>query len=55
MFDTLLYFSVKGFDGMFLGRIDYQDKSQRLVNKTMEMIWSGCDNLGKMIYFYFIS
>ena len=28
-----------GFDGLFLGRIDYQDKNGRLNNQTAEMIW----------------
>lgn len=39
-------FLKKGFDGMFLSRIDYQDKEQRLDERTMEMIWSGSNNLG---------
>uniref|UniRef100_A0AB38ZEA6 Alpha-mannosidase n=1 Tax=Ectomocoris sp. TaxID=3104572 RepID=A0AB38ZEA6_9HEMI len=28
-----------GFDGLFLGRIDYQDKNYRIANKAMEMLW----------------
>ncbi|XP_076297759.1 lysosomal alpha-mannosidase II [Lasioglossum baleicum] len=39
-------FSQLGFDGLFLGRIDYQDKQQRLRNKTMEFIWKGSPSLG---------
>ncbi|CAK1547903.1 unnamed protein product [Leptosia nina] len=35
-----------GFDGLFLGRIDYQDKLARLKNKEMEMLWRGDDDLG---------
>ncbi|XP_039762685.1 lysosomal alpha-mannosidase-like isoform X1 [Pararge aegeria] len=35
-----------GYDGLFLGRIDYQDKGARLSQKRMEMIWRGDDNLG---------
>ncbi|XP_017767636.1 PREDICTED: lysosomal alpha-mannosidase-like isoform X2 [Eufriesea mexicana] len=35
-----------GFDGMFLGRLDYQDKANRLKEKTMEFIWKGSPNLG---------
>ncbi|XP_029036014.2 lysosomal alpha-mannosidase isoform X2 [Osmia bicornis bicornis] len=35
-----------GFDGMFLGRLDYQDKRQRQKDKTMEFIWKGSPNLG---------
>lgn len=36
-----------GYDGLFLGRIDYEDKSHRLVNKKSEMIWHASDNLGE--------
>ncbi|KAJ8898443.1 hypothetical protein PR048_003803 [Dryococelus australis] len=35
-----------GFDGLFFGRLDYQDKQQRLQNKTMEMMWKASANLG---------
>lgn len=35
-----------GYDGLFLGRIDYEDKSTRFVNKTTEMIWQASDSLG---------
>ncbi len=34
-----------GFDGLFFGRIDFQDYAQRNVSKTMEMIWKGSANL----------
>lgn len=36
-----------GFDGLFFGRLDYQDKDKRLKEKTMELLWMGSDNLGK--------
>ncbi|KAM3955163.1 lysosomal alpha-mannosidase isoform 2-T2 [Aphomia sociella] len=36
-----------GYDGLFLGRIDYQDKYTRLRDKRMEMLWRGDDDLGK--------
>ncbi|KAF5294473.1 hypothetical protein FQR65_LT01599 [Abscondita terminalis] len=39
-------FSQLGYDGLFLGRIDYQDKKFRLNTKTMEMIWRSSENLG---------
>ena len=29
-----------GFDGLFFGRLDYDDKARRMRTKTMEMIWS---------------
>lgn len=41
MFHILL---VKGFDGLFLGRIDYQDQKQRIASKNMEMVWLGHKN-----------
>lgn len=39
--------SAMGYDGLFLGRIDYQDKRMRLIEKKMEMVWRGDDNLGE--------
>ncbi|XP_026724554.1 lysosomal alpha-mannosidase-like isoform X2 [Trichoplusia ni] len=39
--------SMMGYDGLFLGRIDYQDKSRRLRDKAMEMVWRGDDDLGQ--------
>jgi alpha-mannosidase len=35
-----------GFDGVFFGRIDYEDKASRTSQKTMEMVWEGSANLG---------
>lgn len=37
-------FAQMGYDGLFFGRIDYQDKEFRKQNKDMEMIWSGSPN-----------
>ncbi|CAD7086199.1 unnamed protein product [Hermetia illucens] len=39
-------FAQMGFDGMFFARLDYEEKSERLTNKTAEMIWEGSDSLG---------
>ncbi|KAK3085464.1 hypothetical protein FSP39_003781 [Pinctada imbricata] len=40
-------FARMGFDGLFFGRLDYQDKAKRMNTKTMEMIWQGSPkNLG---------
>ncbi|XP_031833177.1 lysosomal alpha-mannosidase II isoform X1 [Nomia melanderi] len=39
-------FAQLGFDGMFFGRLDYQDKAKRLKDKTMEFIWKGSPSLG---------
>ncbi|XP_048480276.1 lysosomal alpha-mannosidase [Plutella xylostella] len=36
-----------GFQGLFLGRIDYQDKGARLRDRRMEMLWRGDDDLGE--------
>jgi hypothetical protein len=35
-----------GFDGLFFGRVDYQDRTPRTLEKTLEMIWKGSANLG---------
>lgn len=42
-----------GFDGLFIGRLDYQDKMVRLLNKTPEMIWQSSANLGKILKLIF--
>ena len=39
-------FAQFGFDGLFLGRIDYQDVQTRGATKTREMLWQGSENLG---------
>lgn len=38
-----------GFDGLFIGRLDYQDKLSRLTNKSAEMIWKSSSNLGEFL------
>jgi len=35
----------KGFDGVFFGRIDYDDKFNRMNNREMEMIWKASNSL----------
>lgn len=35
-----------GYDGLFLGRIDFQDKNKRLTDREMEMIFKASDSLG---------
>lgn len=42
-------FAQMGFDGMFFGRLDYQDKDERLMTQKAEMIWHGSANLGRLI------
>jgi lysosomal alpha-mannosidase len=36
-----------GYDGLFFARLDYQDKNERLRQKTTEIVWEGSPNLGK--------
>ncbi|XP_024378993.1 alpha-mannosidase At3g26720 isoform X1 [Physcomitrium patens] len=36
-----------GFDGLFFGRADYQDKINRQKERTMEVIWRGSKSLGE--------
>ncbi|XP_045211314.1 lysosomal alpha-mannosidase-like [Mercenaria mercenaria] len=40
-------FAQFGFDGMFIGRIDYQDKRERKRSKTMEMVWRASESLSR--------
>lgn len=40
-------FAKMGFDGLFIGRLDYQDKQKRLMSKTPEMIWESSANMGE--------
>lgn len=42
-------FAQMGFDGMLFGRIDYQDKNNRLENQTMEFIWKSSPSLGSIL------
>ncbi|XP_030388139.1 lysosomal alpha-mannosidase-like [Scaptodrosophila lebanonensis] len=41
-----------GFDGMFFGRLDFQDKENRLKTKTAEMIWHGSANQGESSHLF---
>uniref|UniRef100_A0A182U141 alpha-mannosidase n=1 Tax=Anopheles melas TaxID=34690 RepID=A0A182U141_9DIPT len=34
-----------GYDGLFQGRLDFQDKSNRIAKRTMEMMWKTSDSL----------
>jgi len=47
-------FAQMGFDGLFFGRLDYQDKDERLMTQKAEMIWHGSKNLGN-IYILMLS
>ena len=41
-----------GFDGLFFGRIDYQDRIPRTFEKNLEMIWEGSANLGQQSWLF---
>ena len=43
----ILPISNQGYDGLFFGRLDHEDKKQRMESKTMEMIWSS-SSLGNL-------
>ncbi|XP_055923548.1 lysosomal alpha-mannosidase isoform X2 [Eupeodes corollae] len=40
-------FAQMGYDGLFFGRLDYQDKTERLIEQKSEMIWRASANLGE--------
>ncbi len=40
-------FAQFGFDGLFQGRIDYQDNDYRRLTKTREMVWQASSSLGE--------
>lgn len=37
------------YDGLFFGRIDYQDKKERLKSRNAEMVWLPSSNLGSKV------
>lgn len=41
-----------GFDALFFGRIDYQDRIERRANKSLEMIWSASASYGPSNYVF---
>ena len=43
-------FSQMGFEFLFLGRIDHQDKSRRLENREMEMVWKASNDLNVSLF-----
>lgn len=45
-------FAQLGFDGLLLGRIDFQDKLYKFNSKSAEMVWEGSDNLGRYLRMY---
>lgn len=45
-------FAQMGFDGLFFGRLDYQDKDERLMTKKAEMIWRASANLDETAHLF---
>ncbi|XP_054795120.1 probable alpha-mannosidase At5g13980 isoform X1 [Prosopis cineraria] len=41
-----------GFDSLFFGRIDYQDRAKRKNEKSLEVIWQGSKSLGSSAQIY---
>ena len=53
-----LLFVQLGFDSLFFGRIDYQDRAKRINEKSLEFVWQGSKSLGssaqvKSEFFFF--
>lgn len=34
-----------GYDGFFFGRLDYQDRDRRMLDKEQELLWRASDSL----------
>lgn len=34
-----------GYDGFFFGRLDYQDRARRMIDKEQELLWRASDSL----------
>lgn len=34
-----------GYDGLFFGRVDYQDRSRRMAEKEQELLWRASESL----------
>ncbi|MPC27361.1 Lysosomal alpha-mannosidase [Portunus trituberculatus] len=45
-------FAQMGFDGLFFGRLDHDDKSHRWDTRTMELMWQGSQNLGEAAWLF---
>lgn len=44
--EVAIEFAEMGFNGLFVGRIDYDDHKTRKSSKTMEMVWKPDPSLG---------
>ena len=56
-----LLFVQLGFDSLFFGRIDYQDRAKRINEKSLEFVWQGSKSLGssaqvksEFFFFFFV-
>lgn len=43
-------FAQLGFDGFYFARLDYRDRDQRKADKTMDLLWTGSENLGMSLF-----
>ncbi|KAL2505523.1 Glycosyl hydrolase family 38 protein [Abeliophyllum distichum] len=41
-----------GFDSLFFGRIDYQDRAKRKNEKSLEVVWRGSKSLGSSVQIF---
>lgn len=41
-----------GFDGLFFGRVDFQDYAVRNQTQRMEMLWKGNANIGEKSWIF---
>lgn len=42
-------FAQMGYDGLFFGRLDHEDKRTRLATQKPEFVWHGSANLGSLL------
>lgn len=43
-------FAQMGYDGLFFGRLDHEDKVSRMESRKPEFVWHGSANLGMNKY-----
>ncbi|XP_011309552.1 lysosomal alpha-mannosidase-like [Fopius arisanus] len=48
-------FAQFGFDAMFFARLDWEDKEQRLKEKTAEFVWRASPNLGEKVNLFSVA
>lgn len=43
-------FAQMGYDGLFFGRLDFEDKMSRMETRRPEFVWHGSANLGTILF-----